>query len=50
MKSGAGKRKEAYCLTASTCLLRMRGGLATSVAWAHQPRAKGEEATHSKEL
>ena len=47
MKPGAGKRREAYCLTASICLLRMRGGWATSVASAHEPLAKGAEATHS---
>ena len=47
MKLGAGKTREAYCLTASTCLVRMRGRLAISVASAHRARDKGEEATHS---
>ena len=47
MSSGAGKEREAYCFTASICLLRMRGRLAISVASAQRPQAKGEEATHS---
>ena len=46
INSGAGKRKEAYCFTASTCLVRIREGSPKSVASAHQPLAKGDEATH----
>ena len=32
INSGAGKRTEAYCFTASICLLLMSGSWATSVA------------------
>ena len=44
---GAGKKIDAYCFTASLCLLRMVGSWATSVAWYHRALAKGDEATHS---
>ena len=44
----AGKRMEAYCFTASICLLRMRGIWATSVASYQRALAKGDEATHSR--
>ena len=47
INSGAGKRKEAYCFTASISLLRMTGSWATSVASYHRALAKGDEATHS---
>ena len=45
--SGAGKRTEAYCFTASIYLLRMSGSCATSVASYQRALAKGDEATHS---
>ena len=47
INSSAGKRTEAYCFTASICLLRMRGPWATSVALYQQALAKGDEATYS---
>ena len=47
INSGAGKRTEAYCFTAPTCLLRMNGSWATSVASYHRALAKGNLATHS---
>ena len=49
-ESGEEKRREAYCLTASICLLRMKGGgggVAISMASDHRARAKWEEATLS---
>ena len=47
INSAAGKRTEAYCFTASICLLRMTGSWAPSVASYHPALAKGDEATHS---
>ena len=47
MRSGAGKRWEAYCFTAPTCLVRIREGWPTSMASDHRARAKGDEATYS---
>ena len=47
INSGAGKRTEAHCFTASVCLLRMSGSWATSVASYHRALAKGDEVTHS---
>ena len=47
INSGAGKRMDAYCFTASICLLRMSGRWATSVVSYHRALAKGDEATHS---
>ena len=44
---GVGKRTEAYCFTASICLLRMTWSWATSVASYNRALAKGDEATHS---
>ena len=47
INSGAGKRTEACCFTASICLLRMSANWATSVASYHRALAKGDEATYS---
>ena len=47
LNSGAGKRTEAYCFTASICLLRMSGSWATSLVSYHWVLAKRDEATHS---
>ena len=44
INSVAGKRTEAYCFTASICLLRMTWSWATSVASYHRALAKGDEA------
>ena len=46
MNSGVGKRKEAYCFTASICSVRIREGWPTFVASNHQALAKGDEANH----
>ena len=47
INSGAGKRTEACCFTASSCLLRMTGSWAVSMASYHRALAKGDVATHS---
>ena len=43
MRSGAGKRREAYCFTASYCLSRIREGYSTFVASDHWAKGLGDQ-------